>query len=380
MWDRIEHRLALMELVVTGRLRRRKSQEQAWTWLAELPWTRRSGRRDQIVGARPEELLRLLDQAWPEWRRVRTELEAAGLSASEQGWRRLQEIQHSKSTVQLPPSLNRRTAVAQVGPHSKASMSQVRRQALQDVALTHDGIIRLRPSAGLWIQRGGQHLDAQSVAAMLGEVVISERALASGTRFAGTLPSSLLLVENIGPYQDVSVPCSWMVAHVPGWDSRTVRMIFDQLPQVEVIHFGDLDPNGVRIHNHLHSLHPGLRWFVPAFWGEYTERKGLMAEWPADLDVGHAPALVQEIAKSGLWLEQEAIVLDPRLSEALICSSGETAYPEEDEESANVGNCRSVATNAIEAESPMKAIMRPGDSSLGKDDVVHSRAPRVPAD
>jgi hypothetical protein len=322
MWDRIEHRLALLELVVTGRLRRRKSQEQAWTWLAELPWTRRSSRREEIVEARPEELLRLLDQAWPEWRQAWTELEAAGLSVSEQGWRRLQEIQHSQTSIQLPPSLNRRTALAQVGSHSKASMSQIRRQALQDVLLTHDGIVRLRPSTGLGIQRADQYLDACAVAKMLGEVVISERALASGTRLAGIVPRALLLVENIGPYQDISVPDTWMVAHVPGWDTRTVRLIFEQLPQVDVIHFSDLDPNGVRIHSHLLSIRPGLRWFVPAFWSEYAEKKGLIAEWPVDLDVGQAPALVQELAKSGIWLEQEAIALDPRLPEALLLTVG----------------------------------------------------------
>lgn len=323
MWDRIEHRLALMELVVTGRLRRRKSQGQAWTWLAELPWTRRSSRRDEIVEARREELLRLLNQAWPEWKQAWIELEAAGLSASEQGWRRLQEIKHSHTSIQLPASLNRRTALAQIGTHSKASMSQNRRQALQDVLITHDGIIRLRPSVGLQIQRGGQCLDAGEVAEMLGEVVVSERAVISGTDFSGTAPRVLLLVENLGPYQDIIVPDSWMVAHVPGWDTHTVRLVLDRLPQVDTIHFGDLDPNGVRIYCHLRELRPKLRWFVPAFWGEYTDRKGLKAEWPAELGLEHTPALVQELAKSSLWLEQEAITLDPRLTEALVAAIAE---------------------------------------------------------
>ena len=37
MWDRPEHRLALMELVVLGHLRCRKGQQQVWKHLAELP-------------------------------------------------------------------------------------------------------------------------------------------------------------------------------------------------------------------------------------------------------------------------------------------------------------------------------------------------------
>ena len=40
MWERDEDRLALLELIERGRLRRRKAQADAWFLLETLPWTR----------------------------------------------------------------------------------------------------------------------------------------------------------------------------------------------------------------------------------------------------------------------------------------------------------------------------------------------------
>ena len=39
--------------------------------------------------------------------------------------------------------------------------------------------------------------------------------------------------------------------------------------------------------------------------------------WPSDLDLTAAPSLVHELKDAGLWLEQETIILDPRLPTAL---------------------------------------------------------------
>lgn len=49
--------------------------------------------------------------------------------------------------------------------------------------------------------------------------------------------------------------------------------------------------------------------------GEYALTR--LATWPPDLDLGFAPAVVRQLAARGLWLEQERIVLDPRMAEAL---------------------------------------------------------------
>lgn len=84
-----------------------------------------------------------------------------------------------------------------------------------------------------------------------------------------------------------------------------------------MLHFGDLDPNRVRIVRHLRELAPGLTWVVPEFWEEAVEARGLVRAWPADLDLSGEPALVQRLAAAGRWLEQEVLALDPRLREAL---------------------------------------------------------------
>ena len=61
MWRDQPERLALLELLVRGSLKRRRAQAIAWDALAELSWTRRAGRRDEIglVESRRPELVAL---------------------------------------------------------------------------------------------------------------------------------------------------------------------------------------------------------------------------------------------------------------------------------------------------------------------------------
>jgi hypothetical protein len=68
---------------------------------------------------------------------------------------------------------------------------------------------------------------------------------------------------------------------------------------------------------HLRRRSPNLKWFLPEFWFELVDVCGLPTTWPQDLDLDFAPAPVRELAARGLWLEQERIVLDPRMADAL---------------------------------------------------------------
>jgi len=217
----------------------------------------------------------------------------------------------------MPPRLNLRTAIALVGPHSKAGLSVERRQALAEVDLTRDGLVRLRPNAGLTIERNGRALDTSLVVDIMHEVVLTERALRDGARLTGILPRALLLVENVGPYLDLCAPEGWLVAHVPRWDTVTVRILLEQMPAIPLVHFGDLDPNGVHIALHLRSAQPHMYWFVTEFWNEFVKDRSLPRSWPESRCLDHAPSLVRDLAKEGLWLEQETIALDLRLSNAL---------------------------------------------------------------
>ena len=116
--------------------------------------------------------------------------------------------------------------------------------------------------------------------------------------------------------RDMPRPDGWLLAHVPGWNTATVRRFLSMLGEVPVFHFGDLDPNGVRIYRHLREHCPSLRWFVPELWRNHLDH-ALRREWPDTLSLRGAPQLVRELAAQGLWLEQEPLTFEPGLEEAL---------------------------------------------------------------
>jgi hypothetical protein len=318
MWQTTEERLALLELLVRGTLKRRRSQLATWNALAELPWARRTGRRDELglVEDRRAELAALLARVWPAWGEGLAELTARGLPPTPDGWTALEDARRAEGVPALPRRLNRRTAAALAAPHSKATLTDRRLAALGDVEATHDGSVRLRPPRGLMARTSRGAVDLAAVAAVLGEVSLPERALKDGLELAGPL-RAVSLVENLGAFCDLPAIDGWLFVHVAGWDTATVSRLLERLAHVPVLHFGDLDPNGVRIFQHLRGQHPGLRWFVPSFWEEFVESKGLRGTWPDDLALDDAPTLVRELAARGLWLEQEALVVDPRTPAAL---------------------------------------------------------------
>lgn len=316
MWQDEAHGLALLELWASGSLKRRKVQAEAWDELARLPWTRRTARRDELVldEAHRAELEVLLHRSLPGWRDLLAELGRHELPADLHGWKRLQQARRAQGLpAALPDRLNQRTATAALGAHSKATLGERLREVLGPIEVTRDGLIRLRPSPGLLVKRGCRTWSAEELSGCLGELALTERALRDGTRLGGPPPNALLLVENVGFYVDVPVLSGWMVAHVPGWNTATAGLLLGMLPAVTVVHFGDLDPNGVRIVAHLQSLRQDLIWAVPDFWEEQIAVRGLKRQWPRDLDLDGLPALVQRLAREGIWLEQEPLALDPRV-------------------------------------------------------------------
>lgn len=286
----------------------------AFDALAQLPWTRATSRRDHIgvVEARRCELVALLERVWPEWRGELTRLVEQGLPPTPEGWVKLEDRRRLDELPGLPPQLNRRTAASLTAGRSKAGLSDARLAALGSTESTHDGVVRLRLDAPLVAHLASGTIDLAATARVLGEAALPERALRQGLTLEGPLIATLL-VENLGAWRDVVVPPGWLVAHVPGWDTATVSQLLGRIERAPIVHFGDLDPNGVRIFLHLRERHPALRWFVPAFWGEQLALRARTGEWPPDLDLSGAPALVRELVGSGRWLEQEGIVLDPRL-------------------------------------------------------------------
>jgi len=314
-WGDEPHRYALVELWAKGVLRKRQRNGEAWDELERLPWTRRTSRAGELrlVPERRPELERLLDGCWPGWRQAITELGAAGHPVDEGGWRALQDQRRREEFQGAPGRLNRRTAAGALAEHSKARLRASHRSILEGTTVTADNLLRLRPCDGLLLQREGVQHDAVALARFLGEVVLTERAMLEGTRLAGRMPAAVLVVENLGPYVDLPAPEGWLVTHGPGWNLTAVKMLLDQLaPEVPVIHFGDLDENGVRIARLTQSLRAGVSWFVPEWWADYLPR-ALRGEWSEELDLSDAPPLVRHLRAEGRWLEQELLVLDRRL-------------------------------------------------------------------
>lgn len=318
MWQTPAERLALLEMLVRGTLKRRRAQAAAWDTLSELPWTKRTGRRGELglVESRRNELVALLDRVWPAWVSALAALTARGLPPTPDGWTALEDAERADGLPRLPDQLNRRTAAALTAPHSKATLTERRLAALGDVEPMHDGSVRLRPPEGLAARTGRGRIELAVVASVLGEVSIPERALRAGLEFEGAI-RAVLLVENLGAFCDLGPLPGWLLVHVAGWDTATVTQLLERLARVPLIHFGDLDPNGVRIFHHLRVMHPELRWFVPSFWEEFVETKGLRGAWPNDLDLQGAPELVRRLARRDLWLEQEPIAMDARTPAAL---------------------------------------------------------------
>lgn len=319
MWQTPQQRIALLELLMLGTLKRRASQVLAYETLAQLPWTRATGRRDQIalVEAHRTALVALMERIWPDWKAVLAELTASGLAPTPDGWARLEDARRAERLPALPQRLNRRTATALTAPHSKATLTSRRQAALAGTQTTHDGLLRLLPPRGLLAHCAHATLDLWQLARSLGEAPIPERAFLDGLTLEGPV-RAVLLVENAGAWRDLPVLEGWLVAHVPGWDTTTVAHLFDQLETgIPIVHFGDLDPNGVRIVLKLRERRPDLKWFIPDFWTECVKPRKLKRPWPAELDLSGTPRLVQDLASERLWLEQEALVVDGRIARAL---------------------------------------------------------------
>lgn len=324
MWDSDENRFAILELVHNGRLKRRESQRKAWEWLRQLRWTEATGRRDELAlaVAMRSEVEEMLDRRWPEWRDAYARLVEAELPVTHEGWKVVQDAERASRIGTLPRRLNTKTAAAYVGPHSKAGITEARRAALDGLELTRDGIARLRPNEGLVLEGSSGRVDSSLLVSVAGEVILTERALRDGTRLTGMRPGVALLIENLGPYIDVHVPEDWMVVHVPGWNTATATLVLNQLEDIPVLHFGDLDPQGTEIVNHLRKQVPRVQWVVPTFWRECVPDQAQKRPWPSDLDLTDAPPLVRKLKDLGLWLEQETITLDPRLPTALVEAAG----------------------------------------------------------
>jgi len=317
-WSLPEHPWTLLTLLQQGEVTRNKGNAGLLDWLQGAGWIGQGPRRDRLrlVPARRAEVEARLDVLWPAWRADLAALDRADLPGDPAG---LRQLRRQRLPLRpLPAQLHRKTWTARFGAHSKAGVPD--EQPPSGVTLTDDDLLRLQPNQGLALRLpDGTERPCAHWAAPLGELVIPERALAQGLTLAGTAPRWVMTVENLGAYLDLPAPADALIIHQPGWNTRlAARFIALLRPGPSWWHFGDLDPKGLAIFASLGDAAARARHFVPAWWQDYLETHALALPggWPKALDHppdGQDSDLVQRLRAAGLWLEQEAILLDPRL-------------------------------------------------------------------
>ncbi len=317
MWERVEDRLALLEIYVSGTLRRRVSQAAAWDFLAAAQWVRITGRRDEIAlrdggGAK---IVALLDRLWPGWQCAAAKLSQRSLPPTPRGWTILSDDGRVDRLPELPPRVNRHTLAALTASHAKVAKAYVKRAGLASEPM-RDSILRLRVPGNVVLKTGSRQLELNPIMDALGEVSLPERAIADGLSFNGPL-EAVLLIENLGLFCDLPTVAGWMYAFVPGWDTPLAGSFLDCIGTLKVFHSPDLDPNGIRIHEHLRRIVPSVQLFCPSFAGEYIDTRKILNDrkrvWPKKEELHDVPAVVQDLAARGLWIEQEVFAFDQRI-------------------------------------------------------------------
>lgn len=197
------------------------------------------------------------------------------------------------------------------------------------MTLTDDDLLRLRPNRGLRLRfTDGAELDCTELARRFGELSVPQRMMDDGLQVAGEPPVWIMTVENLGAYADLPAPPEALIVHQPGWNHRLARRFIALLPKaIPWWHFGDLDPEGIRIYESLVDLGgvkdssntPRPCLFLPAWWADYLNTHGMptVGTWPSASAMTDNNGLFGALRSRKASLEQEAILLDPRLVIAL---------------------------------------------------------------
>lgn len=314
-----EKLLPYIRLLKTGELHGSKTTEQVVDKCVKLQWACRSGRKNHCVvtdlgrATIPEFLCNQL----PSWESYYDALSAAGFEATVDG---VSAFEHRRkiADVELPSRVHHKTLACCVGRHSKVGISRRLREIASTVAVTTDQALRIYANKGLRLihpKRGA--LDCDQVMAVLGEVVIPERALLDGVTAAGAPPKAVFTIENKGAYIDFPlVNTDLLVIYAPGDDTSLAIKLLSLIPSsIPCYHFGDLDPQGLKIAEYIkRNIPQDLHLFAPEFWWEYIAEVPVSPrKWPDGWVSEFDFPLIRTLRAEKKWLEQERVMLDPRL-------------------------------------------------------------------
>lgn len=319
-WNSDTIRAALLGLWMEGTLRENKTLGPVCTLLQEAGWISVGSRYREyrLRESKRDQMGTWLSRVWPEWTETWMALEKAGLKPSAQSLLDLRR----KPVTGLPEYLHHKTFQAIFGRHSKSGQAAVTAETAVRTIQTVDDVLRFRPSHNFHLAgSGGARVDCNTLAEIFGEVVMPERSFLRHRWLpAGTLPKAILTIENLGSYIDLPKVNDVLLIFLPGNNDRLAVQFIESFPEnVPWHHFGDLDPKGVEIFGRLRAGAKKPQWFVPEFWDEYFENYALPKhqDWPDSRATEASPPLVMRLVKAGKWLEQEPLIADPRLADAV---------------------------------------------------------------
>ncbi len=315
-WESDELRAAALRLLLGGNLRRTLSCADLVDQLDDAGLVLPTRRRDEYVlnPRRTDEYRRYLGARWPGYAEVALaftgragELSVAAL--------------HALRRADLPAPtgrtlLNRKTWAAWASAHSKATEAP----HPEGVTLTSDDVLRMRVNDGLVLRSAeGREQDLASLQALATEVVLPERSFGRHWTLTGQLPVLAVTVENQGAFVDAPLPAGMLLIHAPGWNSGLAGQVMARLPaSVAWWHFGDLDPNGLRIGLSMRAAGQPDRQpvlWIPEVASQLLESHSLprSTPWPLRDVPAHllSHPTVAWLASRGRWLEQETMVLMP---------------------------------------------------------------------
>jgi hypothetical protein len=209
--------------------------------------------------------------------------------------------------------INRRTLTAWLRRHSKVS-PRVLPKAFADVEVTVDEMTRMRlPPRSTLKLKSGESIDCSLLTGIFGEVAIPERAWSRIERIEMPQSKLVFTIENKGAFIDFPQVATATLVFLPGDNISALHEIVSRTHAQPILHFGDLDAEGIRIFEAMLADGVTVEHFVPSYAEEFilTHAQDSDVPWPTR-DYSSLHPVVSRLAAQGLWLEQEALVLDHR--------------------------------------------------------------------
>lgn len=319
-WEDDHLQVAALKLLLAGELKNTATSRDLILQLDEIGIIVPSRRPAffQLVADRSADLETYLSNRWPQFQDcARHFRDNKQLTVGVANLRALR-----RNALGIPEGfsrLNRKTWSAWAGAHSKSREAS----PPEGLVLTTDGVLRVRANEGLSISFGhGDDFQLSPWQRIISETILPERAFNNSWHLSGRHPHLVLTVENLGAFVDIKKPDDCLMLYSPGWDDSLAVRFISRLPNnIPWLHFGDLDPNGLRIGNVLLAGNRGPEIWLPRTADKLLESHRLRLVKPWSLSPLDYPILtnvtLKALVEANCWLEQEAMVLLPGFHEEL---------------------------------------------------------------